>query len=359
MIKPFGAVDDISSALDSFSTTAFLGALLAFGQVQAVRFFQTVGLQIILPIGIVLRAAPITRKTGSTLIAIALVGASVYPLSIVASKAIYDRTHDIFGAPAITAAKGSVIVSVVSPVDGTRVALGDKIVWAVDKGSTFSIWVSSDECACPGPQCFEGNDPPTDKNIIYWKSGDPTFECHARFPDSLITDTADDNQVEMKVSNLTLGETNKIYSFILDAYDETGSHIGWGESRVIVDDPCKRNFGSRLKCLIGLKYAIKLRDVGGLKSLETSLYSALGGMISTVGDFGSASIQDILRSWMTPALASKAYLAITDRIPELMFPPFMSIVSLVISAFMTLSSFRGLSAAIGGEVELPGIGKIV
>jgi hypothetical protein len=360
LIKPFGAADDLSAGLDGFASWAFLGALISFGQIQMVRFFQAVGLQMILPVGIILRAFPVTRKTGSTLIAIAIVGAIVYPLSIVASASIYDKTHEIFKAPASNPGSTSTIVSVTSPETGSRVGLDDTIIWAVDKGATFNIWVSSggESCpACPGAECVVDEKPPSVTHIEYWKSGDSTFKCHKRFPSSLVADNADDMQVEVTVAVLTQGRTDDLFSFILDAYDSTGNRIGWAESKVIVGDPCKRNIFTKMKCWVGLKY--KLKDINREDSLWTAGFSAVGGIVSTFGDLGISGYQDIQRLLISPVLVSRMYLNITDRIPSLMFPSVMAIISLVISAFISLSAFRGLSEAIGGESELPGLGKIV
>jgi len=360
LIKPFGAADDLSSALDGFASWAFFGALISFGQIQLVRFFQAVGLQMILPIGIVLRSFPLTRKTGSTLIAIAIVGAVVYPLSIVASTSIYDQTHEIFKAPPRNPGPQSTIVSVSSPETGSRIGLDDTIIWSVDQGATFNIWVSSggESCpTCPGADCVVDDKPPSVTHVEYWKSGDSTFKCHKRFPSSTVADNADDMQVEVTVAVLTEGRTDDLFSFVLDAYNATGDRIGWAESKVIVGDPCRRSIFAKMKCLVGLKY--RLKDVNREDSLWTAGFSAVGGVISTTGDLGISGYQDIQRLLISPVLISRMYLNITDRIPSMMFPSVMAILSLVISAFMSLSIFRGLSEAIGGESELPGLGKIV
>ena len=382
LIKPFGAADDISSGLDSYASNAIFATMLAAAQIQMLKFFQAISLPILLPLGIALRSFTFTRKTGSTLIALAIIGAVVFPLSILASKAIYDETYMLFGSlpiPPITSDMTGVML--ISPEQGAKVTLDDKISWGVQTGAKYRIWISKSDSgcgSCSGSDCTKESIPPNDPKFKLWYSNETLYKCMQL--NSTFSGIAGSDPVEVNVSNLTNGKTDAVYSFVLDAYNSSGSSLGWVESRVILGDPCKEGFWSRVRCWRGMKYSV---DVKSGKTINTMLLSTVGGMLGTLGDemgpavwgtmwdsaansFTSSiktlnplNLLKIFGAFSTPTYSSYIVLKLTDNIPAMMFPPIMITLTLVMSSFICISLFRSLSEVLGGETELPGLGKIV
>jgi hypothetical protein len=372
--RPFGSVDDISSGLDTYVSVSFFAALLSLAQLETLRFFQSAALQFLFPLGLVMRAFPVSRKIGSTLIALALVGAVAYPLSIIMSKSIYDKTAPIFGAPelAISTPK-SIKVAVVDPEEGDQILLNDTIEWTVENGSSYRIWKSRADykCSCPSSTCISSPDPPAYKNTLEWKSNATLFEC-LNFVKSGV---ANDTSVKVRAFDLVGTESDAIYSFVLDAYNGT-TFLGFDEAKVIVGDPCRSSNWRWVRCMMGYKYVIS--EISAAKTGAATLgYMGAGILDAVFNDFllgeipkflarqiNSGGIPGIVgtgifRMASTPVLAGQMLLGLSERLPAMMFPPMMVILSIVISAFVCLSSFRSVSELIGGETELPGLARVV
>jgi len=363
--KPFGSVDDISSALDSYASMAFFTALLAYAQVEMLRFFKLAALQFVFPAGLVLRAFPITRKVGSTVIALAIVGATVYPLSILVSSAIYNETHALFGSPALPLDAPTPVTTVaLSPPDGTRVSLDDTLSWGVENGSTYRVWKAheDDKCVCPSATCAKTTDqPPASATINEWSNNLTLFDCLKLVKNG----TADSEELKIRIGDIiSEDESDKIYSFVLDSYNTTNvaQKFGWAEIKVIVGDPCKQNWWTRTRCFLGHTY--KIAEIDTAKGAKTIALSTLEGSFDTlwsdtIGTIGLTGVSNPLKVLSTPLLASHMFLKLTDEIPAILYPQLMVLVTLVISSFMSLSTFRSVSETIGGETELPGLAKVL
>lgn len=363
--KPFGSADDISSGLDGYISMAFFTALLAYAQVEALRFFKYAALQFVFPAGIMLRAFPISRKVGSTLIAFALVGAVVYPLSVVGSKAIYDQTSQLFGSPAIEVEAPTPLgVAVVSPQDGTRLTLDDTIKWGVENGSAFRIWKSQEDygCTCPSATCIKApvQPPPLSRypNIDEWSNNVTMFEC-LRLAAS---GTAEGYEVEVRISDIIASDaSDRLYSFVLDAYNGTQPR-GWAEAKVMVGNPCKANYWTQARCLLGHRYTISQIDTarGAMALTYPMLEGGLGEMWKTALEtIKSPFTGNPLKTLATPMAAAHILLRLSEELPALLYPQMMVLLTLVMSAFISLSAFRGISEAVGGETELPGLAKVI
>ncbi|MFH1286008.1 MAG: hypothetical protein ABIH99_05500, partial [Candidatus Micrarchaeota archaeon] len=87
---PFGGLIPVAHALYFFSDMVFMTWFIFAAQGVLLNFFQEHMFRFFLPLGIVLRTFPLSRKLGSTLIALAIVTYVVYPLSLVFNSYIID-----------------------------------------------------------------------------------------------------------------------------------------------------------------------------------------------------------------------------------------------------------------------------
>lgn len=93
-ISPYGGLGLISSALTSIVDGVGLLALATWGKILFLLFAKNVIPLIFLPLGILMRAFPFTRTTGSTIIAVAFAIYFVYPLAVMLS---FHAIFDVYG----------------------------------------------------------------------------------------------------------------------------------------------------------------------------------------------------------------------------------------------------------------------
>jgi len=76
--------------------TDILGSLIsaAFAQKMLLTFIETSVPTVILPLGLVMRTFPFTRKTGSTIVAFAFAAYFIYPLSVLVNAKIYESLEN-------------------------------------------------------------------------------------------------------------------------------------------------------------------------------------------------------------------------------------------------------------------------
>lgn len=363
IVKPLGAADDISSGIDPYTGFAYLAALLSLAQLELLRFVKSVALQYLLPLGVVMRTFPLTRKTGSTMIALALVGAVVYPLSIVLSSTIYNEAAPSIGVPQLPFTYLPQIgVLVESPQDGAKVTTNDTITWSLSSSSgSYRIWQSDSDSgcsSCPSATCSNDLQPPDNPSIEKWYSNATMHTClKLATSGTLSSDT-----VTAKIADILPPDGgNDLYSFVLDAYNGTQA-LGWAEAKLVVGDPCANNVWTAMRCWMGHQYTISYGSASS--SLSTLGSVTFMGLIETLFQegFGTAGLTLITQPWKVPAtnyLVAHIFLNISEKLPSMMFPPFMATFSIVISGFVCVSMFRSISTAIGGEAELPGLAKVL
>lgn len=102
-VRPLGAVIDLLPPM-------ILSVLV---QQQLLTFITQVMLTFILPIGIAMRAFPLTRKTGSTLIAIAITSYIIYPITLSFDGIIYNQANTVFSAPTYFSPPAPLLPSIV------------------------------------------------------------------------------------------------------------------------------------------------------------------------------------------------------------------------------------------------------
>jgi hypothetical protein len=84
-ISSFAGIEPISNGLITLIESMGYLFGLAYARERLIFFFRDVTLTILLPLGFFMRALPFSRRTGSSIIAIAFAGFFAYPLSIVLS----------------------------------------------------------------------------------------------------------------------------------------------------------------------------------------------------------------------------------------------------------------------------------
>ncbi|MCX6768235.1 MAG: hypothetical protein NTY83_00085 [Candidatus Micrarchaeota archaeon] len=84
-VSPFSGLEPVSNALVTIIESIGYLFGLAYGREMLVYFFRDITPTVLLPLGFVMRAMPFSRKTGSSIIAIAFAGYFAYPLSILLS----------------------------------------------------------------------------------------------------------------------------------------------------------------------------------------------------------------------------------------------------------------------------------
>lgn len=84
-VSPFSGLEPVSNAMVTIIESMGYLFGLAYGREMLVYFFRDITPTVLLPLGFAMRAMPFSRKTGSSIIAIAFAGYFAYPLSILLS----------------------------------------------------------------------------------------------------------------------------------------------------------------------------------------------------------------------------------------------------------------------------------
>ena len=84
-VSPFSGLEPVSNALVTIIESIGYLFGLAYGREMLVYFFRDITPTVLLPLGFAMRAMPFSRRTGSSIIAIAFAGYFAYPLSILLS----------------------------------------------------------------------------------------------------------------------------------------------------------------------------------------------------------------------------------------------------------------------------------
>jgi hypothetical protein len=88
--SPMAGLSLLSNALVFMLDTVGIFITVVVAQMEFLSYAETFALSLFLPIGIVLRTFPITRNTGSTLIALAITAYFVYPLTLAFNEQVFD-----------------------------------------------------------------------------------------------------------------------------------------------------------------------------------------------------------------------------------------------------------------------------
>ena len=269
---------DLWSALSVLISVLYATIALAYGQFVLLDFFEKTMFTFVLPIGIVMRAFPMTRKTGSSLIAIAIVGYIVYPLTIVMGKGMYDESAKSFPTVLPTqyvlTSKITQKLVLISPSTNKNLSKDDIITWEIiQKGTgTYRIWAGPYFCLTG----YNGEDPnkqpPVSPEKNVWPMKEPvahgggSYECY-NLVDTKNYDSSKSNLLEFKISDLEAFDKNwndRTWWIAVDAYEDTpeGSKpIGYNRDAIYaVGDQCKSRVWTRIKCFFSSKNAVVVKQ---------------------------------------------------------------------------------------------------
>jgi len=88
--SPMAGLGLLSGALIFMLDTLGMFMAVTLAQMEFLHFVDKFALGLLLPLGIVLRTFPLTRKTGSTLIALAITAYFVYPATLAINQEVFD-----------------------------------------------------------------------------------------------------------------------------------------------------------------------------------------------------------------------------------------------------------------------------
>jgi hypothetical protein len=370
------------------AVTPALFATLA--QIQLLEFMQKTMLTFVLPMGLVLRAFSLTRRAGSTLIALALVGAIIYPLSVCFIGPIYDSVAGDFNQGNLTVKQPSFgsITQEIPPVGAYYMnKSADYFQWNINANNyTYRVWylLQSGTGKCPSTLNVWSSDevggnftqPPLGQGYGIW-------EQHRNI--EVVSDEGGIDYVDtyrcFQVAETGFGTAGKALVFglnsptlvnvedketeiLIDAYShkpgEPDKQLGYLSTRVFLGDPCKDDIFNWFSCYFGRKVAAN--PSASLTADSQALAVAKGGIIAISDTFGSLK-DSVLRggAWIvwTPTLASYVYLETTERLPAMVFAVIMTTVTLIFTLIMSLSSFRSISATLGGEGEITELSRLI
>ncbi|MFH8119818.1 MAG: hypothetical protein QXS37_03380 [Candidatus Aenigmatarchaeota archaeon] len=130
--SPFASFNLLVDPLEELFSIAMMNSYAAYIQYTLLDFLTHPTFQIIFPLGLFLRCFPISRRTGSTLIAISLVGMIFYPLSVNLSQMIYNDLVSIFGRSElyIPSLEGGIGVYLIHPDEGSQI-IDEPIEWEI------------------------------------------------------------------------------------------------------------------------------------------------------------------------------------------------------------------------------------
>ena len=378
---PFG---NLYSAMALVINITFMAAEVSYAQYMLLDFFQKTMFIFVLPIGIVMRAFPLTRKVGSSLIAIAIVGYIVYPLTIVLGKSIYLKSIEKIPLELPEVGQFNLGVNMTlntPPVPGTSIKNTDTISWSILKNGSgvYRIWVGPYD----NPDCHSrrGKDdlkmwnhpdaqPPLDSRLVTWThkidvTGGSEMECLYLFKSDLYDDKHSTIKLSLSEMIKTKEDDNRTYVFAFDAYErkDDGSYVAIGftkDAQYIVGDLCASNWWNKFLCTIKAEALLKgsmtfqtaeLMTRGFAKGVFDFLKNGLWGS----GRYSMLLGPSVFRPWQWSA---DTFLIFTEKLPGLIFPSIMTIIILVTSLIISVSTYRSIAVVIGGEEELPGLAKI-
>ena len=397
-IEYFGPLKAGVAPVDIVLKTVTPALFATLAQIQLIEFMQKTMLTFVLPMGLVLRAFSLTRRAGSTLIALALVGAIIYPLSICFIGPIYDSAAGDFNQDTLTVKQpsfGAITQEIPSVGAYYMNKSTDHFQWNIGANNyTYRVWYllqsgtgrcqtdlnpwTSDEVNgnFQQPPIKGGCGPSKDKACGVW-------EQHRNI--EVLSDTGGIDYVDtyrcFQVAETGFGTAGKEIVFelnsptlvnvedketeiLIDAYShktgEPDKPLNYLSTRVFLGDPCKDDIFNWFSCYFGRKVAAN--PSASLTADKQALAVAKGGISAISDTFGSLK-DSVLRggTWVvwTPRLAAFVYLETTERLPAMVFPVIMTTVTLIFTLIMSLSSFRSISSALGGEGEITELSRLI
>jgi len=397
-LNPLPGLSMVNGAIVNVADATALVIINLLAQTMLLEFIYEQFFTFFLPFGVILRTFNMTRRLGSTIIALAITGYVVYPLTLVLNKGIYDydlnyvaqysATADIPPEWKITSDQLASIrrISIVSPLE------------AVDEGTDFNL-------------TFIANTPNGTYSIYYRDAaGTQDFTWLAdggyqeRVPVVYTVYNAQEGEWEYRVNVSFINATPCNEGCPIGVLPDGTAYGGCDAARgfcmesavaslnVSVQPVCewyeifcetKKEF-NRAGYILGHISSLGLVMVGGLAG--SPLLSVLGaagsgnfGMLSptyyafTAYDYVTcdantaqqpcSSCGSSIPSWCPNAglISNPAGILVPPEwaLPIVVRKLFLITVLTVVDIIIAITFFRSLSASIGGETQLAGMTKLV
>lgn len=385
MGAPFGLILSFLSPLQSSMVVVLLAF---FVQKEILLFVQAAALPVLLPVGVLLRAFPLTRRAGSTLIALSLILFIVYPLTLAFVGQMYDVTYD--------AVKRGVVVpeSRVSPLPSLLISrdlpesgryyldYNQEFRWTAYHNITYSIWhdVPCDQVtqATWSSQVVNNNINPPPSTFQYWKVTKEELEeavdpqtglsgsrqvsiCYKRFQTG-IASSGDSFGFILSRENYPQIDYKKHYIALVAQLDEPNTQ-NIADSNIeffslYLGNPCSRSAPllDWFLCKIGLIGDTQINDVAYSSIMVDSGIYGLKGLTETLGSAGAYTISSV---GLTPLAAGYVFYDFTQSLPLILLPLVIVIFTFVIIILVSVSMFRSVSSTLGGETELIELGRLI
>ena len=430
-IQPFSPLNNLTGVMTDLVKYIFTVFMLVVGQQKLLEFIEIAMLRFILPLGFVFRAFPLTRKTGSTLIALSLIAYFVYPASINVGGYMFDQFNSLYSTGGTTISKtfdkgASVAANDIPPLLTPDQASTTPARWTLFGSGKLRLWrsinsgcLSSDttgktwECICMRDnnallcdvchtqtltsEVFYRNgekpvqQPPFDPNnpgeyqkwVISYLDSPPIGQMptHTVCYDFVRSEDYDSSKSTSLTHILARLPENKTYSFIVDVYRPMqgtgpGTNIvvpiyaaaGFDDVSVFIGDPKSSEWTAAQERMAKALEITKVNGVNSYGNFMTAMLQAVGGIAEDVSNVGKgtwyqatdSNLFDKAKLLMNPpALTAAIYLSFTERIPKIMIPMVIVLFTFVTSVIFTISAFKGISPAIGGEADIMGLGKLL
>jgi hypothetical protein len=421
-ITPFDPLSNATGVLGDMIKFVFTVFMFVVGQMTLLDFIEKTMLTIILPLAVVFRAFPLTRKTGSTLIALVLVAYFVYPVSVNIGSVIYDKISYLMpkniNIQKVVDVGGNITAVEMPPMISTSEAKAKSATWALYGNGTYRLWYSLDRncpskelsltepvisgktwgCACIIKESGMFCDTCTEGTPSWYSGGEKRIQQPPFNPANLgefskwvIKYTSGTSGAESDTTCYTLwgngtykgsltyfkkpltslitndpstNTNNRENSLIVDIYSKSGTATptyaaaGLDMITVFIGDPATSEWTAAEERMGKIQEMSKVSTTVSYGNFFSAMFKALNNLGSELSSVQGAYTPLVLVS-NPPSFAAAVYLSITDRLPRIMIPTVVVLFTFVISLILTITAFRGISPAIGGESEIAGLSKLV
>jgi hypothetical protein len=409
---PFGAPFYLLiEPLDSLQSAMQPILLAFFVQKELLFIIQKTMLPIVLPLGILLRAFPVTRRAGSTLIAISITAYIIYPITLVVTGGMYDNTlhylNSIYNMnrdfPSFGSFYGYYIP--ISPSPGKYyLNESDAFEWQALQNLSYRLWAEkscsnmgntyeSELISSPSGSYLSSYPPP---NYVYWRiketveiipqgCGEPGGSCTPEQVNSYTCywqvakgNVNQSNSFKWQLNGIMLKQDDKNKLILMTNYtipktvtDDQGHSTTVYETKTLIDnyefyfgDPCKEDLWSIAYCkLAKADKEDEVKDVRyarlvmlGVKGAFSGLSEFSQNMLLSVGQAGAGSV---VGSFLPPVIAGYSFINLTDQLPRLVYSYIIILFNFVIVILVFISSFKSISQTLGGETTIIEIGRLV
>ncbi len=369
----------INSFLSSIQSTMVVILLAFFVQKEILFFIQAAALPVLMPAGILLRAFPLTRRAGSTLIALALTLFIVYPLTLAFVGHMYDTTYNSIVSSATPSQQQQsglkFLMERELPFTGDYyLEPNQEFRWLAHYNLSYSIW---HDVPCSNDQYYSSQimnnnvELPPD-SYSYWKitqeetiwitdpmsgiSTPKTFsvsKCYKKFKNGTVNAGVGFGFVGSEIYKDKDYENHTIIA-VAKLKEDSNLVTNVEFFSFYLGNPCDKY---PLLCSLGLiKGDVPINDIGYVSLATDAAVSGLKGITKTLAETGGRTISNI---GLTPFAAGYVFYDITERLPIVVLPFLIALFSFVIILMISVSSFKAISTTLGGETKLVELGRLI